>query len=171
MCQAPAARRAAKKPFRRPRRHPRADRAALPMNWYDQNTDNPPWIPRACRRPAHGTARGILLPACASDHACDRPICGNRVGQPELFLEPAARHRRDEGQYPLATRLRLHERGFGVGQKRTFADPLLWNVERTGQFALRKIRMVLHIVLGRYRSGLDAARLASLLRALEAVEP
>jgi hypothetical protein len=48
----------------------------------------------------------LLLPSCASDHARDRPICGNRFGQSELFLESTARHRRDQGQYPIGPRER-----------------------------------------------------------------
>ena len=82
------------------------------------------FLPQPPPEPAHEASDKpvirILLPSCASDHARDRPICGNRVGQSELFLESTARHRRDEGQHPLGTRPRPREREFSV-----------WNVRRT----------------------------------------
>jgi hypothetical protein len=42
--------------IRAPTKSSRADRAALPMNWYDQNADNPPWI-RAFAEVRHMGAR------------------------------------------------------------------------------------------------------------------
>jgi hypothetical protein len=63
--------------------------------------------PGARRCPAHGAARRLLLPPCAGDHALDRPICGNRFGQPGVLFEQAAQHRREGRQDPLAEYLNL----------------------------------------------------------------